>query len=68
MFIFMYMDKETKYRESALKAQKAYRERQKQKKLDKKTAETIRKILDMVLFEKETDWPETLKVLNGTSK
>ena len=53
--IYSYMNKkETKYRERALKYQKAYRDREKQKKQDEKIACQIRKLFSEAVKKKNS--------------
>jgi hypothetical protein len=54
---------ETKYAENQRKASKAYYHRQRQKKLDKKTASLLKELYAMSKEELLEKWPETKKVL-----
>ena len=66
------MKEKTKYAENARKASKAYYDRNKQKKLDKKTAELITGIHEAMNelefeFEYMKDWVKTLAALKKIS-
>ena len=62
--IYSYMNKkETKYRERALKYQKAYRDREKQKKQDEKIAKLLKELYNMDGKDLELKWPVTKKIL-----